>query len=287
MRPSHHQDGFHPAAQHSRRVFERIARCIGRLAKSAKAEDVHRFRTNSRRLEVLISELSPDTRNRKKLLKLLSKLRKKAGKVRDLDIQIALLKDLKLPDRHAHKAQLTEWLAEQQARRARKLAKALDEETARELRKRVRRVQSELNLDGADPLRLAFARLPKLDAAPMSEKTLHSYRIAAKRARYLAELSDSPEAKLFVEEIRRAQDAIGEWHDVLQLKERAEKLFGGVHQSPLVAVLQNTGRAKQKRAVTTLLSALSRVSELQRTHAAEIPPRKPATTEIPRHSAAA
>src|SRR5581483_7492870 len=180
MRPSHHQDSFHPAAQHSRRVFERIARCIGRLAKSAKAEDVHRFRTNSRRLEVLISELSPDTRNRKKLLKLLSKLRKKAGKVRDLDIQIALLKDLKLPDRHAHKAQLTEWLAEQQARRARKLAKALDEETARELRKRVRRVQSELNLDGADPLRLAFARLPKLDAAPMSEKTLHSYRIAAK-----------------------------------------------------------------------------------------------------------
>src|SRR5579864_5487238 len=85
-------------------VFDRMNRYIGRLAKEAKSADVHRFRTNSRRVEALVGELVPESSNKKKLLKLLAKLRKKAGKVRDLDVQIAFLKELKIPDRHNHRA---------------------------------------------------------------------------------------------------------------------------------------------------------------------------------------
>src|SRR5713226_4490734 len=78
-------------------VFNRMSRYIGRLAKSSATSDVHRFRTNSRRTEALIEELVRQTRNKKKLLKLLSKLRKRAGRLRDLDVQILFLESLKIP----------------------------------------------------------------------------------------------------------------------------------------------------------------------------------------------
>jgi CHAD domain-containing protein len=258
-------NGIPTSVQHeSKLVFERMSRYLGRLAKEAKSADVHRFRTNSRRVETLVSELAPQTSNKKKLLKLLAKLRKRAGKVRDLDVQIVFLKELKIPDRQNHRAQLLEALAEEQARRSKKLKKYFDSETVKQLRKRLRRAQSEVTLDGIDPLKLAFNHLPKLPSTAPTEKTLHACRIAAKRARYLAELvPDSPEAKIFLTELKRAQDEIGQWHDVLKLTERAEGLFGGVRDSALVSALQNVSHARFRRAGSALHSALRAISGLQ------------------------
>jgi CHAD domain-containing protein len=239
-----------------------MSRYIGKLAKSATIDNVHKFRTNSRRVEALVSELVPESKDQAKLLKLLSRLRKKAGKVRDLDVQIAFLKELKVPDRQNQRAQLLEWLEADQARRTRKLAKSFDAETVDELRKRLRRVQPELQLAGVDPLKLAYRRLPDPGPGPLSEKMLHACRIEAKRARYLAELApESEHSRHFIEELKRAQDSIGEWHDMMKLKEKAEQLFGGVHDSPLVAMLQNVSRAKFRRAVSALLTAMSALSE--------------------------
>ena len=258
-------NGIPTSVQHqSKLVFERMSRYIGRLAKDAKSADVHRFRTNSRRVEALVGELVPETSNKKKLLKVLAKLRKKAGKVRDLDVQIAFLKELKIPDRHNHRSQLLEALAEEQARRSKKLTKHFDRDRVRQLRKRLRRAQSELTLDGIDPLKLAFSHLPKSTQTPVTEKTLHGCRVAAKRARYLAELvSDSPDAKTFITELKRAQDEIGRWHDVLKLTERAERMFGGVRDSALVSALQNVSHAKFRRAGHVLHYALRAISGLQ------------------------
>lgn len=238
-----------------------MGRYIGRLSKSVATENVHRFRTNSRRVEALIDQLAPETRNKKKIIKLLSRLRKKAGKLRDVDVQIALLKSLKVPDRQNHRAQLLEILAEEHARRSRKLAKAIDPATLQELRKRLRRERTELELDGVDPLQLAISQLPKLGQVPLTEKTLHAFRIAAKHSRYLAELAgDAPQAKTFVEELKRAQDAIGEWHDVLKLEQKAEERFGSASDSALVSMLQNISRARFRNASNALMSALANVS---------------------------
>lgn len=266
MRPNgstNHSDLSDPQ-NNGRLVFDRMDRYIGRLSKSLAPENVHRFRTNSRRIEALVEQLAPETRNKKKLLKLISKLRKKAGKLRDLDVQIELLKNLKIPDRQNHRAQLLELLAEEHARRSRKLSKALEPETLSELRKRLRREKSEIKLDGIDPLRLALNSLPKLNQAPLTERRLHECRIAAKHARYLAELAgESPEAKAFVEELRRSQDAIGEWHDAMKLKEKAEKRFGSASESALVSVLQNVSRSRFRSASNALLTALTKLSGRQ------------------------
>jgi len=264
-------NGFHPPAavspfeKQSRLVFQRMGRQIGKLIKSANIDNVHKFRTNSRRIEALVSELAPDNGNRKKLLKLLSKLRKKAGKVRDLDVQIAFLNELKVPDRQNHRAQLLERLDSEQSRRKKKLEKALDAETVTELRKRLRRIQSEMQLAGIDPLKLAHKRLPDPGRTPLTEKMLHTCRIEAKKARYLAELApESPESRQFLEELRKEQDAVGEWHDILKLKKRAERLFGGVSDSALVSVLQNLSRARFRRATSALVTAISVVSHAQK-----------------------
>jgi CHAD domain-containing protein len=277
MRPNgSDNDGLQASSQRrTQLVFNRIGRHINQLGKEPKSSDVHRFRTNSRRVEALVSEFAPESGSKQKLIKLLSKLRKKAGKVRDLDVQVTFLENLKIPDRQNHRAELLDSLNSERARRSRKLPKNFDVDTVRKLRKRLRRVSSTIKLDRVDPLRRALERLPKADTVQLSEKGLHSFRIAAKRARYLAELAGSAGANVFVEELKKAQDAIGEWHDVLKLKQQAEKRFGRVHDSTLVAALNNIAHARFRRASNAALEALANVSKLNAG-----PPSKPASRDV-------
>jgi CHAD domain-containing protein len=252
------------AEKQVRTVFARMSHYLRQLRRDTKCENVHRFRTHSRRVEALVSDLAPESKNKRKLLKLLSQLRKKAGRLRDLHVQIAFLQELKVPDRQNHRAQLLQALVEEQAQCSKKLAKHFDREQIRELRKRLERIELQLALQDLDPLRLAMNRLPKPGHMPLSEKTLHAYRIAAKQARYVAELAQgSPRAELFVSELKRAQDEIGQWHDMLKLTQRAEALFGGVHDSPLVSLLENLTRARCKRAGMALVAALKAISGLE------------------------
>jgi CHAD domain-containing protein len=277
-----------PEQKQGKVVFGRMSRYIAQLVKGTKSEDVHRFRTNSRRVEALLAELVPDNGNKKKLLKLLSKLRKRAGRVRDLDVQIVFLKNLRVPDRQNHRAQLLELLDEEHSRRSKKLAKSFDTDTVRELRKRLRRAQSEIKLDGIEPLKLALNLLPRLGHAPMTEKALHACRIAAKQARYLAELAtDSANAKTFVEKLKHAQDEVGEWHDVMKLQQRGERLFGTVHDSALVAALQNISRARFRRAANAMAATIADLSERRATASSPVAGRKAAAVESDAETVAA
>lgn len=272
--------------RHTRIVVDRISRHISQLGKEAKLSEVHRFRTNSRRVEALVNEFGPDSRNKQKLLKTLSKLRKKAGKLRDLDVQIQFLENLKIPDRQNHRAQLLDILNSARTRRSRKFPRNFDAETVSKLRKRLRRVTSEIQFDGVDPLSRASERLPKLEGRNANEKSLHAFRIAAKGARYIAEIADSPEANSFVAELKKAQDAIGEWHDVLKLKEQAENLFGRVHDSPLVAALNNIAHARFRRASNAALEAVAKISTPALAEPSKASLRKPPTPLKPQSSAA-
>lgn len=264
------------STQQGKRVFASLNRYLGRLSKHADIRSIHRFRTNSRRVEALVAELVSESATKRKLLKQLSKLRKKAGKLRDLHVQQAFLKELKMPDRQNHRAELIERLREEHELRVRKIGQSFDSGSLKKLRKRLRRARAEAKFTGIDPLELAFQRLPRPDGASLDEQQLHASRIAAKRARYLAELAgDTSPAKAFIEQLKSAQDAIGEWHDVLKLEQRAEKLFGGVHDSALVSALQNISGARFRRATHALLSALRALDELRQ----KAPPAKASKAE--------
>jgi len=238
------------------RNFDKLKQQLSQLPKSSAPESVHRFRTYSRRVEVLLGELEPHlSGNEKKLLKLLAKLRKKAGKVRDLDVQLYLLRNLKSPQAAGHKAQLQTFLSAERVKREKKLQKAFDKETVVELRKRLKRAEHNIEIpEKAEPLAAAQKLVMQVQPdGPMTEEILHQYRIAGKRARYLAELAgNSADAQALVSQLKTMQDGIGDWHDWLQLTAHAEKLFGSVQDSSLVAQLRNVTRAKYREAVRVL-----------------------------------
>jgi CHAD domain-containing protein len=97
---------------------------------------------------------------------------------------------------------------------------------------------------------------------PVSEDLLHQYRTVVKRARYAAEFAPkSPEAAQFIEQVKRLQDAVGNWHDWLTLTQSASKRLGEVNQSSLVAALHNITGSKFRHAVAALSASLTQTAE--------------------------
>jgi CHAD domain-containing protein len=240
-----------------RLVFARLDHELHKLGVKPEARDIHDFRTHTRRLETLLKNLREKPgNNEKKLRKSLSRLRRRAGKVRDLDVQLAVLRSLKTGQEPRRKTELASVLAENRRRQEQRWHKALDRKTLRELRRRLKKAQSRLRLQaGSDPLALALAWFGGgcRKQEPITEEILHAYRGATKRARYLAEFAPkSARRDWVISRLRRVQDALGDWHDWLVLTTSAEKRFGGVRESSLVAALRNLTQVKFRHAVQVL-----------------------------------
>ena len=243
-------------------VFQNLDRQLTKAAKKLDPDSVHKVRTYSRRVETLLGCLvAKPGRNDRKLLKMLARLRKKAGRVRDLDVQMSNLRTLKIASEAGHKSQLQRTLAQERNKQTKNLARSLDKEQVQELRKRLKRAASDLDFpETTQPLSVTERELARLEVSqrPLTEKTLHQYRIAGKRARYLAEFSEkNPGAQEMIDELKRLQDVIGDWHDWLKLAQRAEDLFGGVRDSALVAALRNLTRAKFRQGVDAVVQTRS------------------------------
>jgi CHAD domain-containing protein len=243
-------------------IFQKADRDLLKLSASQRAETVHRFRTTTRRLQTLLEELIPKRRrNQKKLLKMLDRIRKRAGKVRDLDMQLSALRSLKTPQQPRRKTQLMHSLIELRAKDEDKLSKMLTRESIREIRKRLKKASKEIDPETTrDPLAVARKMVAEVQGPsgqtsgkPLTEDLLHRYRIVVKRARYAAEFAPkSAETSQFIAELKRLQDAIGNWHDWLTLTHTATTRLGGVNESSLVAALHNVTGAKFRQAATAL-----------------------------------
>src|SRR5260370_20596131 len=110
------------APKRSSVVFQKLEQDLVKLSSKPQAERVHRFRTGTRRLQILLGELSPKLdRNQKRLLKQLGRIRKRAGKVRDLDVQLGALRTLKIPREPRRQTQLVNHLIELRGQQHKKL----------------------------------------------------------------------------------------------------------------------------------------------------------------------
>ena len=273
------------APERTRVVFSKLGRDLEKLISERHPESVHTFRTGTRRLQTLLEDLFPKRdRNQKKLLKRLARIRKRAGKVRDVDVQLATLRSLKDPQEPRRKTELMRSLIELRTRQDKKLRKTLDKEAVGEIRKRLKRARRELNLDIAcDPLAIAkqmLAQAPRPEG-PQSEELLHQYRIVTKRARYAAEFAaKSPQADQFIAQLRQLQDALGDWHDWLMLTQNAAKRWDGLQPSSLLAVLRNVTALKSRRAVAMLpgTDSLSSITGAARTTQPVVPGKRSAKT---------
>ena len=74
-------------ADRMHKPVRKLRKLLEKMGSQPAAKDVHDLRTSSRRLEASFQALSLDGgRNGRKVLKKVRKIRKRAGKVRDMDV---------------------------------------------------------------------------------------------------------------------------------------------------------------------------------------------------------
>jgi CHAD domain-containing protein len=247
-------------------IFRKMERELLRLESDQQPDAVHSFRTTSRRLETLLEQIvCAGGSNQAKLLKLLGRIRRRAGNVRDVDVQLAALRSLKVPLEPRRKTQLTQSLIEFRAKHEKKLRKLLKKKVIREIHKRLKRaLEDSKSAKSRDPLAVAkqiLAAVP-VSSRPMNEELLHRYRVAVKQARYAAEFAPkSPERAELIAQLRHAQDALGSWHDWFTLTQTATQTLGEINQSSLVAAIHNVTRGKFRNAVASISTAKEQARE--------------------------
>jgi len=240
-------------------LFRKLKRLPKKISAKPDAHNVHELRTTIRRVETLLEVTSNGTgRKERKLKKQMDRVRRRAGKVRDLDVQIAALENIKVDSIREERQRVLQYLRGARAKRENKLIRALEEEMDGGLEKHLGRTAERVSENGAgqeisavkpDPEAVvARARETFRDAVErhgaLTEQNLHAFRLACKRVRYVAEMAgQNAEAKRIMTAVKRVQDAIGEWHDWVTLGATASKVLG-TGSSPLLSVIATNTRSK-------------------------------------------
>jgi CHAD domain-containing protein len=209
--------------------LRRLRKQLKAVSSNPRPADVHSLRTHARRLEATVAAmaLGRDKASRR-LLKLITPVRKAAGKVRDMDVLIG--DALTLADSHSSESmvRLVEHLARMRVKHARRLYEIVEQkrtEARKQLKQSSKMLKKAVMKDWGDrsgeaaPQNLIteLAHWPDLNAG-----NLHMFRIRIKELRYMLELSDEADQTM-IERLGTVKDAIGEWHDWLELLRIAQR----------------------------------------------------------------
>jgi CHAD domain-containing protein len=255
-------------------IFKKAERDLLRLREGYQPDVVHNFRTTTMRLQVLFEEIAPAGHGKhKKLMKAMTRIRKRAGRIRDIDVQLAALRSLKVPVEPRRKTQLMHRLIELRHKQEKKIGKLLKKKDVADISKRLRRISKSVELETDNrPLDIARRMLASIidRNTRLDEDQLHRCRVTVKRARYAAEFAPKSAATdQFIAQLKTLQDALGRWHDWFTLTNTARHELGEIHQSSLVAALHNVTRGKFRDAAAELNSLLATPERLTL-----VPPRK-------------
>lgn len=252
--------------------FDRIQRPVRKLSKLLKKmparpcpEDVHQFRTQSRQLEANLKAFGLDSaRAGGRILKPLARLRKRAGKVRDMDVLTRYASGL--PHQTGEQdcsVRLLEYLGAQRGKYAKKFHAASRQEGAK-LRKRLKsarqkfsKLESRWNKKGAtrnsrvaDVPASAIEVASHLSSTPrLTRLNLHPFRLKVKELRNVLRLAQNPDQRL-IDTLGEVKDAIGEWHDWEELIAVAQKALDHGAQCKLIHELKQTCANKYETAVS-------------------------------------
>jgi len=251
--------------KHMRSLNRDLATAVSKVLDDPKPKSVHRLRTTIRRIESLVSYADPEiSEKEERSLEKLTDLRKRAGKVRDLDVQADLLGTLGNGSATKDRKTLTELLKKKRDHQTKRLESTVKKLHEAKFFARLDRIAERAAepQDGKNrplaPLEEAKAQLAEMakdfgSGETMTPNRLHGARVALKRIRYMAELAEeSTEQKEFMRELKSAQDAIGDWHDWQELTERAEKRFSDRANSALVREARTVLSARHSDATSAV-----------------------------------
>jgi CHAD domain-containing protein len=240
-----------------------LSKSASRLKDEVSPKNVHRLRTTVRRIESLVNHFYPQLgKKQEKTLVELTALRKRAGKVRDLDVQAGLLSAIANGSSASDRLALKQALATRRARRAERLVsvvKKLDlAKDSERLRRLAQKSRATAQAGLPEPLEQAKAELTSLaetfsPSEHLKPKRLHEVRIKIKKIRYLAETgANSTEQQRFLQQLKYVQDATGEWHDWELLTRTAEKQFGNRINCPLLVEIRSLFSARYSAAASAV-----------------------------------
>jgi len=252
-------------ADRAEKPVRKLRKLLKRMPAVPNADDIHDFRTSSRRIEATIHALSLDSgQNGRRFLKQISKLRKRAGKVRGMDVLTDYLSSV---SRHKEETEcyvrLLEHLGAQRLKYAKKFESAR-QQCASELNKRLKRTSRQLDKllpsnGKKDPdqngmsAAVTASALTLLAAlakpARLGKTNLHPYRLEVKELRNVLLMAENSDRQEFVRQLGEVKDAIGEWHDWEELVATAKTVLDHGVNCGLLASLRNMADSKYQNAI--------------------------------------
>ena len=256
------------------RRLQKLRKSLKDFSRDPTVDEVHDLRTRARRVEYILEALELDSAgNEKKILGHLKSIRTRAGEVRDGDVFTSYIVGLGTEDEPGCIIRLLHHLGVERQRHAIKLH-SLVQRDKKELRHRLRRSQRKVeslvkrfaktkvdlkhqhksHTEDAPLYAVSVAlRLSKELAAVthLGPNNLHSYRIEVKRLRSVLEMADDEtgEQHQLIEELKRVQDAIGEWHDWVELTGIAHEVLQHGKKCGVVKKIEETAHKKYKEAL--------------------------------------
>jgi CHAD domain-containing protein len=244
----------------------RVKKFLRKHPKRPSVEVIHDLRTSTRSLETTFITVGMAAKRKvRRLLRELRDVRKRAGKVRDMDVLTADILSLKPDGEQECCVELLEYLGAERTRYAKKLRLAVvadGPQVRQDLKQNSKRLQKLLKQGGntrlatSEPVPATIARAIQLSSsltlpARLARKNLHPYRLKVKELRNVLQLSEQPGDKEFVDALGAVKDAIGEWHDWETLRTIADRLLAHGASCKLMKQLEETGNAQFQRALST------------------------------------
>ena len=210
--------------------FRKLRKSLRKLGKRPTPDEVHELRTRTRQVEASLHALLLDNTGKgKKTLKAVNPIRKSAGPVRDMDVLSELASGL---ETDPCRLRLLEYLRQQRLQGAVKLHKKSlqKQKNAQRYLKRFSTTLKGKSEGGrsrewpAGAAAVALQLSGQLQRWPrLSAQNLHDFRKLAKQLRYV--LRFSGEQTQLVDRLGEVKDAVGLWHDWLELDQIAQRLL--------------------------------------------------------------
>jgi CHAD domain-containing protein len=237
--------------------LSKLRKLLKKMPKQPTPDQVHDLRTNSRRIEATVKALQLDRKRKgKRVLKTLTPLRKRAGRVRDMDVLTGFAAGLSANGNQEAVVQLLDRLGETRFQAARKLHKSVVKRR-RTAKMRLKRCLLLVDRDlGSGKRRFgewqanATADALKLSAEiagwpRFTTQTLHPFRLKVKELRNVLRMTGKDDE--LVDRLGGVKDAIGEWHDWTVLLDIARDVLGTSESQSLTCHINEITNQKRGR----------------------------------------
>jgi CHAD domain-containing protein len=264
----------------------KLRKLIGKLGRRPAPEEVHQLRTAARRFETLLETFSAEDGSVKSLLKHVRSCRKRAGKVRDMDVLTEYASKVRVAGEEECAVRLLEYLGAARHKHAKKLYTDVRRRRSgmrKELKDAAARLEDRIEANGnhrdsgdaAPHAAGAAVSLAVHLAQPerLTRENLHPYRLRVKKLRDVLHLASGKTA--FSDGLDRVKDAIGEWHDWEDLVSIAQKKLDHGNSCGLSAELKRISQDKYEHAVAV-------AHEMRKTYLSPPPQRKSPGRAAPR-----